>query len=409
MLNDLLYYLKRPYHFFKTGLLSALPAQLKYRFPARKLKILMITGTDGKTTSSTLLYYILKTANKKVGLISTVNAQIGDEQLDTGLHVTTPEPPMLAKMMAKMVKAHLEYLVLEFTSHAAYQYRNWGIKAFLAGLTNIHYEHLDYHLNYENYLQAKALILSQPKTVVLNQDDSSYNKMLKFLNKERQTILTYSQNDSLPKIINQAIEARFPENYNQMNARLVYTMAKQLEIADQDIAQAIKTFPGVPGRLQKVTNKRGYKIYVDFAHTSQGVEAVLTALRQQIKRDKSTGRLIVLLGCAGLRDKEKRPVIGKLATQLADYAVFTADDPRVEGVWSIIRQMKEQLTEGHDKVISIADREQAIDFVINNLAKKGDVLAFLGKGPEKSLALANKEMPWDEINIIQQKLNKTKQ
>lgn len=404
MFKDLLYYLKRPYHFFVTGILEALPAQIKYHFPARKLKILVVTGTDGKTTSSTLLYHCLKTAGKKVGLISTVAAHIGDQQADTGLHVTNPEPKALAKLMAKMVKAGINYLVLETTSHGAYQYRNWGIKPFIGGLTNVHYEHLDYHLDYDKYIQAKALILRKPKTVVLNQDDISYHKMLRALNKDKQTILTYSQEDKLPPIITQAIKARFPEKYNKMNARLVVKIAQQMEIDNKTIAQAIKSFPGVPGRVQEVENKRGYHIFVDFAHTSQGVEAVLSALRQQMKTDKSSGRLITLLGCAGLRDRSKRPVIGKIASQLADYAVFTADDPRIEGVWPIIRQMKEQLTQGHDKVISIADREEAVNFVINKLAKRGDYLAFLGKGPEKSIALANKEAPWDEVTIIKQKL-----
>jgi UDP-N-acetylmuramoyl-L-alanyl-D-glutamate--2,6-diaminopimelate ligase len=151
MLKYIVYYLKRPYHFFKTGLLQGLLAQLKYRFPANKIKVITITGTDGKTTTSTLVFDMLNQAGHKAGLISTVEAKIGQEKIDTGLHVTAPRPLQLQKLLRKMVDADCEYAVIEMTSHGVYQYRDWGIKPLIAGLTNVSHEHLDYHLNYNIY------------------------------------------------------------------------------------------------------------------------------------------------------------------------------------------------------------------------------------------------------------------
>ncbi len=404
MFKQILYFIKRPYHFIKTGLLRGIPAQIKYRFPAKKLKIITITGTDGKTTSSTLLYHVLKTADKKVGLISTVTACIGNKTIDTGLHVTAPTPKKMQHFMAKMVKSESEYLVLEFTSHGAYQYRNWGIKPIIAGLTNVNYEHLDYHLDYSKYLAAKALLFKKVPTVVLNKDDFSFSKIKKYLNKKKQTILSYSAEDKLPKKLREAISERFPEKYNQMNARLVIAIAQQLKIKNDIIAQAIKTFVGIPGRMQPVINKRGLNIVIDFAHTPQGLNAVLSALRQQMRGKK--GKLIAIFGCAGLRDKMKRPMMGKIAVDLADMVVMTAEDPRTEDIWSIIRQMKEQSTEGHSKIVSIADRRQAINFAINKLAKKGDVIGIFGKGPEKSMCYGTTEIPWSDKKAVLEALAK---
>lgn len=406
MLKTILYFLKRPYHFLKTGLLEGVPAQIKHGFPAKHLKIVVITGTDGKTTSSTLLYHVLNTAGKKVGLISTVAAYMGNEAISTGLHVTAPTPRKMQAFMAKMVKKNFEYLVLEFTSHGAYQFRNWGIKPMIAGLTNINYEHLDYHLDYQKYVAAKALLFQKAKVAVINQDDISFSKIKKHLNPKKQTIISYNDQDKLNNKIASAIENRFPEKYNQMNARLVTTIAKQLGVKDEIIAKAIASFTGVAGRMQKINNKRGLNVVVDFAHTPQGLEAVLNALKQEMKKNNSKGKLIAVFGCAGLRDHLKRPVMGKIAVDLADLVVMTAEDPRTEDIWSIIRQMKEQLTEGHSKVVSIPNRQDAINFAINQLAKKGDTVGIFGKGPEESMCYGKTEIAWSDEQAVLKALNK---
>ena len=406
MPSNLLYQIKKPYHLLKTGLLTALPAIIKFRFPASKLKIIAITGTDGKTTTTTLLYHILKAAGKKVALISTVAAYIGDQEIETGLHVTTPEPDKLQELMARMVKEKIEYLVLEFTSHGAYQSRLFGLKPKITGVTNITHEHLDYHINYQNYLEAKLSFLKKAKTVVLNRDDQSFFRLKRYLPTRSHRILAYGLDDMLPKNITLAIKHRFPEIYNQSNARLAITIARFLKCDKTAIASAISQFPGVPGRMQSIPNKKGLEVIVDFAHTPQALSEALTALRHKLNRTNKRGKLIAVFGCAGLRDRAKRPMMGKIGVELADLAVFTAEDPRTEDIWTIVREMKEQLTTGHDRIVTITDRKIAIEFALTKLAKKGDIVGIFGKGPEKSMCYGTTETPWSDVAVVQACLTK---
>jgi len=400
MYKQILYKIKRPYHLIKTGLLNGLKSEIKNGFPAKKLKIITITGTDGKTTSTTLLYHVLKTANKKVALLSTVAAYLGSKAVDTGFHVTTPQPSDLQKFMKEMVEKKYEYLVLEVTSHGSYQFRDWGVKPILSGITNIANEHLDYHGNYHEYLKAKTDTLKKAPTAVLNSDDYSYQFLIKKLNSTN--LVTYSKDSELPKKVQKSIQKRFPESYNQMNAKLVYALSKLLHIDDKDFIKAIDSFEGIPGRMQIIPNKKRLNIVVDFAHTPQSIRSVLRTLKEQIAQKETKGRLIAVFGCAGQRDSGKRPVMGEIASKIADYAIFTAEDPRDEDVWSIIRQMKEGLKENHNKIISIAQRGEAIEFAINQLAKPGDTIAILGKGHEQSMCYFGVEYPWNDVDAINQ-------
>lgn len=407
MLANLLYQIKKPYHWIKTGLLKGFPAALKNGFPARKLKIIAITGTDGKTTSTTLLYHLLRAGGKKTALISTVAAYIGDQEIETGLHVTTPEADQLQKLMARMVKEKVEYLVLEFTSHGAYQNRLFGITPFITGITNITHEHLDYHVSYQNYLEAKLSFLNKAKVVVLNRDDQSFFRLKKYLPGRLFKILSYGLDDDLPKNIATAIKKRFSETYNHSNAHLAVAIARYLKIDKTAIAAAIEKFPGVPGRMQFVPNKKGLQVVVDFAHTPQALSEALTALRRKLNRGShSRSKLIAVFGCAGLRDRAKRPMMGKIGVEQADLAVFTAEDPRTEDIWTIIRQMKEQLETGHNRIVTIVDRKEAIEFALTKLAKKGDIVGIFGKGPEKSMCYGTTEIPWSDVEVVKACLNK---
>ena len=394
-----IYRLKRIYHFFKTGLLRGLVGQIKFQFPASKLKIITITGTDGKTTSSSLLYHLLKSSGKKVGLISTVAAYIGDDQIDTGFHVTTPDPFLVQKLLRNMVNQGVEYVVIEVTSHGEYQFRTWGIRPLLAGLTNITHEHLDYHLTYDLYVQTKVWSLKKAKTIVVNADDQSFAKIKKSINFKRKEVITYSALDPIFSQVSGAIKRRFIQHYNQMNARLVYALSQKLEISNKDFIMAMQSFPTVPGRMQEVENKKGIRVIVDFAHTPNGLESALSALKKEVPKGK---KLIAVFGCAGLRDHQKRPMMGKIGVDIADLVVFTAEDPRTEDIWSIIRQMKEQLITGHDRIVSIADRKQAITFALTKLAQKGDIVALLGKGHEKSLCYGLIEYPWSDQVVAEE-------
>ena len=400
MYKQILYKIKRPYHFIKTGLLNGLMSEIKYRFPAKKIKIITITGTDGKTTSTTLLYHVLKTAQKKVGLLSTVAAYLGTKAVDTGFHVTSPQPSDLHKFIKDMVQKNYEYLVLEVTSHGSYQYRDWGITPVLSGITNIANEHLDYHLNYAEYLNAKAAILKKAPIAVVNADDYSYQFLIKKL--QSTNLVTYSKESTLPIQVRKSIQKRFPENYNQMNAKLVYALSKLLSIDDKTFSKAIESFEGIPGRMQVIPNKKRINIVVDFAHTPQGLRSVLRSLKEQMNKKGNSGKLIAVFGCAGQRDRSKRPEMGRIGTQLADLAIFTAEDPRDEDVWSIIRQMKEGLTQDHDTVISIAERGEAIEYAVTQLAKPGDTVVVLGKGHEQSMCYSGVEYPWNDVTAINQ-------
>lgn len=404
MPSELIYRLKRPYHFFKTGLAKGLPALIKFGFPQSKLKIIAITGTDGKTTSSTLLYHVLRESGKKVALVSTVGAYIDGEKFETGFHVTSPSPDQLFAFMRKMIKNKTEYLVLEFTSQGAYQHRLFGIRPTIAGVTNIDQDHFDYHLNYQNYLEAKATVLKKAKTVVLNADDQSYYRLKKFFPNQKYNVLEYGQETKLGSKIEKAIKERFPEVFNQNNAHLVCTIALELGIDQKNISQSLISFEGVPGRMQFIENNKNLKIVVDFAHTPQGLRSALTALRTLMKKEKMPGNLIAVYGCAGLRDAAKRPMMGQIGVELADLLVFTAEDPRTEDIWSIIRQMKEALTIGHNKILSIPDRQEAINFAIQKLAKKGDIVAIFGKGPEQSMCYGTTEIPWSDEDAVKEAL-----
>lgn len=382
--------------------MSAVPAIIATKQAHRKLKIIVITGTDGKTTTCSILAHLLNFAGHKTGLITTINAQIGTEKFTTGYHVTSPSPSDLHDLLAKMVEAGCEYVVLEVTSHGSFQHRIFGIKPVLSGVTNIAQEHLDYHLTYRNYVQAKTWALQSARHVFLNKTDQSFSLIKKLLPKPaRKKIKTYSDQDVLPKLLDQQIKSRFPEPYNQLNARLAVALAQKLGVPNSELSSGFKTFPAILGRMDLIQAKP-VKVIVDFAHTPQGMEAVLTALRAQLMSKNS--QLWVVFGCAGLRDHYKRPQMGKISSRLAHQVILTAEDPRTEDVWSIIHQIKGGV-EQHHKVISIPDRQTAINHAIHN-AKKSDIVAILGKGHEESMCFGTTEYPWSDHEAARLALEK---
>jgi UDP-N-acetylmuramoyl-L-alanyl-D-glutamate--2,6-diaminopimelate ligase len=186
-----------------------------------------------------------------------------------------------------------------------------------------------------------------------------------------------------------------------MNARLVWKISELLSVDQTDFCMSVKHFPPIPGRMQEIKNNLGKRIIVDFAHTPNGLKQALTSLQQQ----KKGGKLIAVYGSAGLRDVAKRPMMGQIGTELADQVVFTAEDPRTENVWTIIRQMKENLTTGHHKIHSIPDRFEAISFAIKSLSKSGDIILIAGKGHEQSICYGKKEYSWNDVDSVKSILN----
>jgi UDP-N-acetylmuramoyl-L-alanyl-D-glutamate--2,6-diaminopimelate ligase len=300
--------------------------------------------------------------------------------------------------MRQMVDKGIEYLVLEATSQGIYQSRLWGITPEVVGFTNITPEHLDYHLTYDLYLEAKAELGKRAtKKVIINADDElSVGKLRRILKDARVSVKDYSLQEKLPTVVEKAVRERFTQTYNWQNARLVYEMAKQVDVEDQDIAQSFRDFTGIPGRMESVAEYKDAEVLVDFAHTANGLFEALTTLRERMNKEKRQGQLVAVFGCAGLRDRSKRPIMGKTAAEIADVAIFTAEDPRTESVWGIIRQMKSQLAPHHNKVISIVDRGQAIAYALEHFATPGSIIGIFGKGHEQSMCFGTIEYPWND-------------
>ena len=390
------YHLRKLNHIIFSLGLKAFPSAYANGFPGKKLKIYGITGTDGKTTSSTLLYHVLKSAGYKVALISTVAAFIGDEEIDTGFHVTSPEPDQIHKLLKRCVDQGIEHVVLEVTSHGVFQFRVWGIDFEYTGLTNISNEHLDYFVDYLTYAGVKAKFLaSAKKKAFINKDDQSFSLASSVLKTKGVKFEAYNQSIGVD-VVSRAIKQRFPEEYNRWNAKLVWAMARQIGVKDEELAKAIKSFPGVRGRMELIPDQEGGRvIIVDFAHTPHALEEVLKAARKKTK-----GKVISVFGCAGLRDATKRPVMADIATRLADFAVFTAEDPRTEDLQLIFRQMKEGVKKpNHRKFVTQPDRKEAIRFALAS-AQKGDVVIVTGKGHERSMCFGTKETPWSDQEAI---------
>lgn len=382
-------------------LVEAVAANVLYAFPSKRVTVLAVTGTDGKTTTSTLLYHILKQSGKKVALISTVAAFIGSDAIDTGFHVTNPSPFALQKLLKRTAQEGMEYVVLEITSHGIDQYRNWGITPLVAGITNVTHEHLDYHKTYQNYVETKTRLLVQAKHAYINGDAKQSFDKIQVIVKRSNTPFTVISADGLSSGVAKATRKRFgQEKYNFENVALAQGIAKHVGIDEKSIIKAILDFPGVKGRMQEIRNDRGMHIVVDFAHTPNALERALESMKERMKKDKKSGRLIVVFGCAGLRDVSKRPMMGKIACEKADFAVFTSEDPRTEDIWTIINQMKSDIQAGHDKVVSIADRFEAIAFAMNTLGKEGDTLLITGKGHEQSMNIGGTEHDWSDEKAV---------
>jgi UDP-N-acetylmuramoyl-L-alanyl-D-glutamate--2,6-diaminopimelate ligase len=407
---------------------QALPhlAAAFYGFPARKLTVIGVTGTDGKTTTTNLIYQILLAAGIKAGMVSTVNAVIGQQVVDTGFHVTTPEPLDIQKYLADMVSAGLTHVVLEATSHGLSQYRVDACEFDLAVVTNITHEHLDYHASYENYRAAKGRLFTMLgqtvqkqggnyRVAVLNVDDSAYSFLSDLTNKQPQVRMisyglakkadVYAELNS-PTAAGLEFNAVSPKYrfsirshltglYNILNclaaiAVTVDGMGIPWEYAQKGIANLF----GIPGRMERIDLGQDFTAIVDFAHTPNALQVSLEAARQMTQ-----GRVIAVFGSAGLRDRAKRRMMAETAIKFADCTVLTAEDPRTESLEMILNEMEKgaQSQGGIEGKTywKIPNRGEAIYFAVNQ-ARAGDVVIACGKGHEQSMCFGVTEYPWDD-------------
>lgn len=401
-----------------------------YDFPSSKMKVIGITGTDGKTTTTNLLYHILSAAGRKVGMISTINARFGNKELDTGFHVTNPGPELLQKLLSDMVSEGLEYVCLEVTSHGIDQERVAGVRFLGAVITNVTHEHLDYHKTYEDYLRTKGKLFKSVSFSVINRDDSSFRYLNDAVEGE---VLTYGQNESADFIMQNIqlfddgssfsifhrgrpaidVKLRIPGIYNISNSLAAYTVALKLGITPKEIKSGLEGFSGLEGRFEEIKMGQPFKFIVDFAHTPNALEQVL---EQIINHKFQNTKVICVFGCAGERDKEKRQMMGEISGRLADMTVITAEDPRREDLNEIIEKISigcrksgdretstlDRSAGGH-KFTRVTDRREAINFAIN-LAHPGDIVVVTGKGHEKSMCFGTTETSWSDQAVAKELL-----
>ncbi|MCJ7804541.1 UDP-N-acetylmuramoyl-L-alanyl-D-glutamate--2,6-diaminopimelate ligase [Patescibacteria group bacterium] len=384
----------------------AILAVFWFRYPARRLKVIGVTGTDGKTTTTTLIDEILVHWGKKAALISTVAAKIGQKEIDTGFHVTSPDSWKLQRLLREIVNQGFEYVVLEATSHGLVQNRFFGCHFQVGVVTNVVHEHLDYHKTYLNYLKAKAKLFDRVKVGILNRDDQSFDYLKQKLKKKRIKIISYAlKNKADFTLHNFPFKTPLLGDYNQYNCLAAVAAVSFLGTPAEVIKQALANFPGVKGRLEEIKNKFGFKVFIDFASTSNSLKNVLIALRKIVP---AKGRLIAVFGSAGLRDVQKRALMGEISAKYADLIVLTAEDPRTEDVNQIIEQIAQgALKKGAEEgktLFRVADRTEAIKFAIQKLAKKGDIVVTCGKGHEQSMCYEKTERPWSEHQAVQKAL-----
>lgn len=381
---------------------TAVLANLIYGFPSRSMKFIGVSGTDGKTTTTNMIYQILKSAGKKVAMVSTINAEIDGEKIDTGFHVTNPDPFLLQKLISKAKKAGIEIFVLEVTSHGLDQFRTWGVKFDVGIITNITHEHLDYHGSWENYFFAKAKLVGNAKVTVINRDEAHFEKLAGLAKGKIITFGLKEEADFNPK--NCKCNLCVPGEYNEINALAAIAATSIFGIDRKKVIGVLDKFGSLEGRMQHVKNNLGIKIVIDFAHTPNALENALKSLRKETK-----GKLISVFGCAGLRDEGKRPLMGKISARLADVTIITAEDPRGE-----IDKINAQIIEGVERAGGIKgenffvqkDRQKAIAFAIKKIAKTGDTVGIFGKGHEQSINIDGiKELPWSDFEAVQKVLN----
>lgn len=383
-------------------LMVAVLANTYFRFPGRKLIIIGVTGTDGKTTTSTLIYHILKHAGKQVSLISTVAAYIGDKTYDTGFHVTNPSSIPLQRFLKKIGELvssdKKNYLVLEVTSHGIDQNRIWGIPFTVGVITNVTHEHLDYHKTYDNYLKTKAKLLKRAKIAILNKDDKSYAKII--LELGTKTAISYGLEQTAD--INPdkfRFVSKLPGSFQEYNELAAISACKALGLSDEVIRKGIEEFVLPIGRFEKVYDK-DFLVMIDFAHTPNAFAKLLPVLKQQ-----TSGRLIHVFGSAGKRDTTKRPEMGKVSSEYTDVMVVTAEDPRGESVAKISTEILRDVAKKKE-IYEITDRQEAINTAIK-LAKKGDTVVITGKAHETTMNLdGHKEIHWSDFEAVKKALKK---
>jgi UDP-N-acetylmuramoyl-L-alanyl-D-glutamate--2,6-diaminopimelate ligase len=395
-------------------------ANIFYGFPSKHMVMIGVTGTDGKTTTASLIYDILQKSGKKTALLTTVSATIDGKSYDTGFHVTTPNSIHLQKYLSLAKRAGVTHFVLETTSHALDQNRVFGIHFAVSVVTNIANEHLDYHKTFERYVAAKAKIIKKSDICVVNHDDTSFPYLKEYAQKYADSVklVTYGLHtdaDFTGKRYH--LQPSMPGLFNMYNALAALSVCMELGLTYRECHEVIKSYRTPKGR-QDILQKVPFTVMIDFAHTPNSFAALLMAIKTEY-----TGRIIHVFGSAGERDHVKRPDMGKASSHIADVIVLTAEDPRSEsidtinadilsGISSDFKRYDKGYTpedikivqkKGNKSLFTIPDRKTAIKFALS-IAQKDDIVVITGKGHEQSMNFGEGEVLWSDHEAVKSAL-----
>lgn len=382
--------------------------------PAEKLKLIGLTGTNGKTTTTFLIKQILEQTGKKVGLIGTVQNMIGSEIFPA--KYTTPDPYELQGLFRKMVDAGCEYCVMEVSSQALAQGRVNGLHFLIGAFTNLTQDHLDYHKTWENYFASKRILFENCDIAVTNADDENG---LKIVDNLPCKVLTYAVNsdnaDYCAKNVRfkadgveyelvadfiGRVSCPIPGRFSVYNSLCAASIALAIGIDYKNVLSAISKSNGVKGRIEVVPTDTDYTVIIDYAHSPDGLENIITSLREIAKN-----RVVTVFGCGGDRDRTKRPKMGKIAAELSDFCVVTSDNPRSENPSAIIEDILEGMKNISTPYTVVESRKDAIRWAMEN-AQPDDIILLAGKGHETYQILPTGTIHFDEREVIAEILGK---
>lgn len=385
--------------------------------PAKELKLIGLTGTNGKTTTTFLIKQILENMGKKVGLVGTVQNMVGDEIYPA--HYTTPDPHELQSLFRMMVDAGCEYCVMEVSSQALAQGRVNGVHFLLGAFTNLTQDHLDYHKTWENYFNSKRILFENCDIAVTNIDDENGQKIVADLPCKT---VTYSVDNNVADYTAKnvaflsngvryelvcdkigRVSFPIPGRFSVYNSLCAASVALALGFDFNDVLIAISHCKGVKGRIEVVPTNTDYTVIIDYAHSPDGLENIISSLKEIAK-----GRVVTLFGCGGDRDRTKRPKMGKIAADLSDFCIVTSDNPRSEDAGKIIEDVLEGMKDTDTPYIVVENRREAIAWALNN-AQKDDIILLAGKGHETYQILPTGTIHFDEREVVAQVLGENNQ
>jgi len=410
VINDKITYIKVA----DTSIALGIVAGNFYDNPSETIILVGVTGTNGKTTTVTLLFDLFKKMGYKVGLMSTVRNQINNDVIPS-TH-TTPDAIQLNALLRQMLDKECTHCFMEVSSHALMQNRVAGIHFAGAVFTNITHDHLDYHKTFNEYIKAKKRffdMLSQDAFALTNKDDANADVMLQNTKATKKTYSIHTMADFRAKVVenqfsglllnidNKEVWSKLIGNFNAYNLLAVYATAVLLKEDKTNVLTALSTLTSVEGRFQYVRNEKGIIGIVDYAHTPDALMNVLNTIN-----DIRTGneQVISVVGCGGDRDAAKRPIMAKIACDLSSKVILTSDNPRSENPDTIIKEMQKGVDAvNHKKTLSITDRSEAIKTACS-IATPGDIILVAGKGHEKYQEIKGVKYPFDDMQVLKENL-----